>query len=206
VAAAVPNAGAVAENSVILRRFPSYICKLCKELGTPAHNLEIQMDNPGYPKLNAISIPRIILPCQTILSILPQTVGCLSRQPNKNRFDLLLQVPSAVGRNVTKIRLEATTREKLSVSEIALSARALLCEDCEVGLLVLSHCCQFWGETAHSVRKRADLKKCLAAALGRKIGVVFLLKCDGSLATINIDAYDEYLFIIQVPEASLCDH
>ncbi len=206
VAAAVPNAAAAAENSVILRRFPSYICKLCKELGTPAHNLEIHMDSPGYPKLKAISIPRIILPCQTILPILTQTVGCLSRQPNKYRFDLLLRVPSAVGGNVTKISLGAKVREKLSVSEIALAARTLLYKDCEVGVLVLSHCCQFWGETAHNVRKRADLKKCLTSALGRTIGVVFLLKCDGSLATINIDACDGYLFIIQVPEASLCDH
>jgi len=205
VAAAVPNAAAAA-NSIFVRRFPSFIIKLCQELGTPAHKLEIQLDRPDYAELKAISIPRIILPCQTILPILAQTVRCLSRHPNENRFGLLLQVPSAVGEKATKISLEAKMREKLSVSEIALAARTLVCEDCEVGVLVLSHCCQFWGETAHNVRKRADLKKCLSAALGGRIGVVFLLKCYGMLATVNINSRAGYLFIIQVPEASLCNH
>ncbi len=138
--------------------------------------------------------------------LLAQTVGCLSRQPYKYRFDLLLQVPSAVGNKITKIRLEAKMREKFSISEIALAARTLVCEDCAVGVLVLSHCCQFWGETAHNLKKRADLKKCLSAALGRRIGVAMLVKCDGLLATVNFNSRGGYLFIIQVPEASLCDH
>jgi hypothetical protein len=203
VASAVPNAAAAADSAVQLN-LSSYICKLCEELGTSALALGILLDR-DYLQLKEILIPRIILPCQRILPILTGAVGCVSRQPNINRFDLLLQIPSAVGEKETKIRIEAKMMEKFSVPEIALAARMLVFKDCKVGVLVLSHCCQFWGQNRHNTRKRADLKKCLSAALGNSIGVVFLLKFDGTLEIVKFDERSGYLFIIQVPEASLCE-
>jgi len=151
--------------------------------------------------LKEIAIPRIIIPSSAIFPILREGVGSLSRQPNKDKFDLLLQVPNSSGR-VTKLRFEAKSREKLSTAEIATAGKELIDAECNVGVLVVSSCCQFWGGKTHNKRKRADLGACLAGN-GSFVGTVIFINDVGSIAVEKYGSKAGCLFLIKVPESSL---
>ena len=182
--------------------FLFFICQFCSELGLPGPNILSQLRKYNKDLLNEIMIPRIVLPGESILHLLSRTVASLSRMPNYDKFDLLLQIPdSAAG--VIKVRFEAKLRENFSTPETALAGGKLVNDEVKVGVLVLSNCCQFWGEKRHNEKKRADLKKCILSSRNGRIGTVFLINCEGAVAIESIDSKDGMLFVIQVPEASL---
>ena len=97
-------------------------------------------------------LPRIIIPGKAILPILSETVGSLSTwllvTAAKQRQ--VLFTPSASGNLAgkngqrPKIRYEAKLSEKLSTADTAISSVNLIDGDCDIGVLVLSNCCQFW--------------------------------------------------------------
>ena len=206
VAVAIPNAAACAtwssEDGHKRSHFLFFICQFCSELGLPGPNILSQLRKYNKDLLNEIMIPRIVLPGESILHLLSRTVASLSRMPNYDKFDLLLQIPdSAAG--VIKVRFEAKLRENFSTPETALAGGKLVNDEVKVGVLVLSNCCQFWGEKRHNEKKRADLKKCILSSRNGRIGTVFLINCEGAVAIESIDSKDGMLFVIQVPEASL---
>jgi DNA polymerase III delta prime subunit len=206
LAAAIPNAAANStakecEAGFDAIPFTSYIRQFCRELGIRNHKRK-QRPFRFFPK--DVMLPRIIIPGRAILSMLSNTVGCLSRQPNKDGFDLLLQIPGTSG-NVTKIRFEAKSREKLSTADTAIAAAKLIESDCDIGVLVLSNCCQFWGEKAHNKRKRKDLATCFSC-LSPLVGAATLIDGDGAVEEISIQPDAGCVVIIKVPGAALYQH
>jgi hypothetical protein len=99
-----------------------------------------------------IMLQRIKIPGKAILPILSDTVCCLSWQPNKDRCNLLLQIPGMNGQKA-KNCFEAKSRQNLSSADTVIIAVNLFDGDCDIGVLVLSNCCQFWGKIAHNQRK-----------------------------------------------------
>ncbi len=104
-----------------------------------------------------------------------------------------------------KLRFEAKVGERLSTADTAIAAVKLIDSDCDIGVLVLSNCCQFWGEKAHNKRKRNDLQTCLSCR-SQLVGAAVLIDSDGKIEEISIKPNAGCIFIIKVPSAALYQH
>jgi hypothetical protein len=108
-----------------------------------------------------------------------------------------------------KYSFEAKLRQNLSSADTVITAVNLIDGYCDIRVLVLSNCCQFWGKIAHNQRKRKKLVICLSCRSGiitRIVCAAVLINSDGCIEEVSINASPMRVFIVKVPGSALDQH